>query len=226
MTKIEILILLRKIAYGTEFLAAATGLFFVYKNQINGLLKWFPAFLTYVFLNDIIGLNTKHLFSNSNNLILYNISTIVTFVFLFSIYYQYSKEKKNKRLIAIFLISYIISLFIYGFIENYLIQLQSIPFLLGSSLLMISIILYYAELLKEELLKNRSKDLLIWIGAGILIYYIGIIPFRLVRDYYAKLDDYSILFILNGIFTILMNICFIVGFIIVNKKSIKKKTPR
>jgi len=165
-----------------------------------------------------MGLYTKHLFPNNNNLILYNISTTITFIFLFYIYHQYIKEKTSKRAILLFQISYIIVLLASSFYENYLTQLQSIPFLLGALLLMISIIFYYTELLRSEQSGQISKDLLFWISAGLLIYYIGKIPFRIVRDYYANLKDYSILFILNIIFTIIMNSCFIIGFLVRKNK--------
>ncbi len=215
---LELLILLRRIAFGTECIAAVTGLFFLFNHRIKGALKWFPVFLTYIFLNDLIGLKIKPLFPDANNLILYNISTTITFIFIFYIYYQYCKTRTNKRLILFFLSLYISILFIGGWIENYLYQLQSIPFLLGALLLMASIIFYYIELLKTEQTREITKDLLFWISAGLLIYYIGKIPFRVVRDYYASISSYSILFILNSILTIIMNGCFIIGFIM-NKRT-------
>ncbi len=221
VNEVELLIVLRKIAFGSECIAAITGLFFLFSYRTKGLLKWFSIFLIYIFINDIIGYNTRHLFPNSNNLILYNISTTLTFLFLFFIYYQYTKEKTSKRFILYFMALYIITLFISGFYENYLNQLQSIPFLLGAFLLMTSIIFYYAELLKSEQVQEITKDLLFWISVGLLIYYIGKIPFRMVRDYYANHNDFSTLFILNSIFTIIMNSCFITGFL-THRKTVSR----
>lgn len=217
--KIELLIVLRKVAFGSECIAALIGLFFLFSYKAKGLLKWFSIFLIYIFINDIIGYNTRHWFPNSNNLILYNISTSITFLFLFFIYHQYTKEKTSKHFIMYFTILYIITLFISGSYENYLNQLQSIPFLLGAFLLMTSIIFYFAELLKSEQIQESTKDLLFWISVGLLIYYVGKMPFRIVRDYYANHNDFSTLFILNSIFTIIMNGCFITGFLI-HKKTV------
>ncbi len=219
VNKIELLILLRKIAFGTECIAAVIGLFFLYTHRIKGILKWFPVFLTYIFINDLIGFNTRHLFPNSNNLILYNISTTLTFTFLFFVYYKSSKEKTDQRFTLFSLSLYTITLLICGFYEDYMTQLQSTPFLLGASLLMLIIIFYYGKLIKSEQSQEVSNDLLFWISAGLLIYYIGKIPFRIVRDYYANLSNLSILFILNSILTIIMNICFIIGFIMNKKKN-------
>ncbi|WP_106791936.1 hypothetical protein [Aquimarina sp. Aq78] len=215
--KIELLIVLRKVAFGSECIAALIGLFFLFTYKTKGLLKWFSIFLIYIFINDIIGYNTRHWFPNSNNLILYNISTSLTFLFLFFMYHQHIKEKTSKHFIMYFMIFYIITLFISGFYENYLNQLQSIPFLLGAFLLMTSIIFYYAELLKSEQIQESTKDFLFWISVGLLIYYVGKMPFRIVRDYYANHNDSSALFILNSIFTIIMNSCFITGFLIHRK---------
>jgi len=80
------------------------------------------------------------------------------------------------------------------------------------------IIRYYSEFLKTEKIHDVSRDLLFWISIGFLIYYIGKTPFRVVRDYYANQNNRSILFILNVLLTIIMNSCFIVGFIS-NKKN-------
>ncbi len=219
MNTIEIVTVLRNIAYGIECAAAVTGLFFLLVKGIPGPLKWFPIFLTYIFLNDIIGFSVRHLFPNSNNLILYNISTTITFIFYFLIYYTYIKEKTEKNYSIRFLILYIITLIFSGFFENYLNQLQSIPFLLGAVLLMVNIILYYVDILKAEQPQEVAKNLLFWISAGLLIYYVGKIPFRIVRAYYANQNTGSILFILNIILTIVMNTFFIVGFIASSKRK-------
>ncbi|PKV49380.1 hypothetical protein ATE84_1402 [Aquimarina sp. MAR_2010_214] len=222
-SNLELLILLRKIAFGIQCIAALTGLFFLFTYKINGLLKWFSIFLIYIFINDIIAYNTRHWFPNSNNLILYNISTTSTFLFLFFIYHWHTKEKTSKRFIKYFITLYIITLFICGFYENYLVQLQSIPFLLGAFLLMISIIFYYAELLKSEQMQEIKKEFLFWISAGLLIYYMGITPFSIVRNYYASQNEPSIIFILNSILSIIMNSCFIAGFLF-HKKTISHST--
>jgi membrane-associated HD superfamily phosphohydrolase len=221
LNKIELLILLREIAYGSECIAALTGLFFLFKYKVKGLVKWFAVFLTYIFINDITSYNIRHWLPNSNNLILYNISTTLTFLFLFFVYHKHIKEKTSKRFIVYFMIFYVITLFISGFYENYLVQLQSIPFLLGAFLLMTSIILYYTELLKSEQIEESTKDFLFWISVGLLIYYVGKMPFRIVRDYYASHNDSSTLFILNSIFTTIMNSCFIVGFLM-HRKTVSR----
>ncbi|WP_025666912.1 hypothetical protein [Aquimarina megaterium] len=225
VTKIELLIVLRKIAFGSECIAALTGVFFLFNYKIKGVLKWFSIFLIYIFINDIIGYNTRHWFPNSNNLIVYNISTTLTFLFLFFMYHQYIKEKTSKRFIKYFMVLYLVTLFISGFYENYLVQLQSIPFLLGAFLLMTSIIFYYAELLKSEQIQESTKDFLFWISVGLLIYYVGKMPFRIVRDYYANHNNFSTLFILNSIFTIIMNSCFIIGFLI-HRKTVSDRYSR
>ncbi|WP_271767295.1 hypothetical protein [Aquimarina algiphila] len=117
------------------------------------------------------------------------------------------------------MIFYSIVFFIGGFYTNYLNQLQSAPFILGSFLLLITIIIYFTELLKTDQIIEITKDLLSWISGGLLMYYVGITPFRIVREYYATQSDSLVLFLITIILTIIMNTCFIIGFIISSKSN-------
>ena len=57
------------------------------------------------------------------------------------------------------------------------------------------------------------KILLFWISTGVLIYYCGNIPYKIVRSYASNLRDVPIEFLVLCILTIVMNLCFIIGFV-------------
>lgn len=214
MDKVEILRLLRNIGFIAEFSAALVGIIWCLKiRKFQGIIKWFPIFLLYIFLNDLIGINTKTFFPNNNNLIIFNISTSITFLYYFFLYGKFIKNKNQKKMILVLTIIYLTSLLINGFFENYLVEYQSIPYIIGASFILINVTLYFIQLLNSEEVLTTKHNLLFWVSVGLLIYYIGNIPFRIVRNYYANLADLTILFSLNFALTIIMNVFFIIGFI-------------
>ena len=117
------------------------------------------------------------------------------------------------------LITYLVSFFINGFFENYLYEFQSIPYIIAALFTIITILLYFREILNSEKVLYTNKNLLFWIGIGLLLYFVGNIPFRILRNYYEYLTDATILFLINFTLTIVMNTCFIIGFIWSDKKQ-------
>jgi len=120
----------------------------------------------------------------------------------------------------VFIALYLISLIINGFYEDYLIQFQTVPYIVAAGFMIITITLYFTELLNSVKVLNTYKNLLFWISIGLLIFFVGNIPFRIVRNYYADQTDITILFLINITLTIIMNLCFIIGFIWSDKKQL------
>ncbi|MFC5048776.1 hypothetical protein [Aquimarina hainanensis] len=214
----EFLISLLNIGTFIQFVSAIFSSFYFYKYK-NSILKFFSFLLWYTFLNELLGIFIADFISRFNALI-YNIYHIINFLFLFIIYKKTIKNIKLKQYIKYFLLIYLIAFFINGFYENYLIEFQTIPHIIGASLMLITIGFYFVELLNSEKVLNINRYLLFWISVGLLIFFVGNIPFRVVRNYYADLPGISILFLINIVLTIIMNICFIIGFICSSKKQL------
>ncbi|WP_298541746.1 hypothetical protein [uncultured Aquimarina sp.] len=213
----EIINLLIKFCVGFEVLAAIIGTIFFYKYKDAKFLRYFIFFIWYVAFNELTGLYIK--LDGGINAIIHNIYNAVNFTFFLLLYRHYFKNKKNKKLALYFGIIYLSSFIINGFFENYMIEYQRLPYILGALFLVISILLYFFEILNSEQVLHAKKNLLIWISFGLLIYFVGNLPFRILRNYYEELTDATVLLLVNITLTVIMNTCFIIGFIWSDKKQ-------
>ncbi|MBW1294731.1 hypothetical protein [Aquimarina litoralis] len=213
----EIINLLIKFCVGFEVLAAIIGTIFYFKYKNTKFLKYFIFFIWYVAFNELVGLYIK--LNEGVNAIIHNIYNLVNFTFFLLLYRYYFKNKKNKKLAFYFCIIYLSSFVINGFFENYMSEYQRLPYILGALFLVITILLYFFEILNSEQVLHAKKNLLIWISFGLLIYFVGNLPFRILRNYYAELTDATVLFLVNITLTVVMNTCFIIGFIWSDKKQ-------
>ncbi len=217
MNYVDIYKTLRDSGIILEIVTALIAVVF-YQKYKTTRLKYILFLLLYIAINEVIGSYIREKITNYNAL-LYNIYNVIYFIYLFLLYRKYVIKLKYKKYISIFIICYLISFVFNGFRENYFIEFQSFPYILASSFIILSIIFYFIEILNSERVLNIKKNLLFWISVGLLLYHVGIIPFRIVRNYYSSATELSILFMINVILTILMNICFIIGFIWSDKKQ-------
>ncbi|MDH7445442.1 hypothetical protein [Aquimarina sp. 2201CG14-23] len=206
-----------KICIGFEVFTAIVGTIFFYKYKDAKFLRYFIFFIWYVATNELVGLYIK--LDSGVNAIIYNIYNAVNFTFFLLLYRYYFKNEKNKKLALYFSIIYLSSFVINGFFENYLSEYQRFPYILGALFLVITILLYFFEILNSEKVLNAKKNLLIWISVGLLMYFVGNLPFRILRNYYQELTDATVLFLVNITLTVIMNTCFIIGFIWSDKKQ-------
>ena len=217
MNYVDIYKTLRDFGIILEIVTAIVAIIFYEKYKATRL-KYILFLLLYIAINEIVGTYIREKITNYNA-VLYNIFNVIYFTYLLSLYRKYVINSKYKAYISVFLICYLVSFILNGFRENYLKEFQSIPYILASSFIIMSVIFYFIEILNSERVLNIKKNLLFWISVGLLLYHVGIIPFRIVRNYYSSTTDLSILFMINVILTILMNICFIIGFIWSDRKQ-------
>ena len=208
---------LRYVGLFAEFAAATFGTIYFFKYR-NTTIQYFLILLWYVFINDTLGMYLRENITDYNAL-LYNIYYVVNFSYLFLLYRKYISRKTQKKCIAYFLAIYLTIVFINGFYENYITHFQSIPYIIAACLLVITIVFYFIEMLNSEKVLSAKTNLLFWISVGLLLYFVGNIPFRILRNYYEQLTDATVLFLVNFTLTVVMNTCFIIGFIWSDKKQ-------
>ncbi len=213
----EFLNVLMKIGIGVEILAAifATIYYYKYKNTI--FLKYFIYLLWYVVINELLGYYIRSL--DLKNAIIHNVYNVINFTYLLLLYRYNFKNKRNKKAASFFITVYILAFLINGFFENYLIEHQRLPYIISALFLVITILLYFFEILNSEQVLHAKKNLLIWISFGLLIYFVGNLPFRILRNYYLELTDATVHFLVMFTLTVIMNFCFIIGFIWSDKKQ-------
>ncbi len=218
--KREHLLIILYAAILIELITAIIGTLY-YKKYKGTKLKYFVFYLWYTAINEIVvGIYLKRYLKIEWGDLLYNIYYIISFVYLFILYRNYLNSKRNKNVVVTFVISYSVFLIVNGFYQNYIYELQILPYIAASGFLVITIFLYFFEILNSEKVLNVKKNLLFWISIGLVLYHIGNIPFRILRNYYTDWTDVTVSFLLGVFLTITMNICFIIGFIWSNRKQL------
>ncbi len=202
-----------------ELLCAITGSIYYYKYK-DSILKYFLIYLWVVVFLEYTGYISREYFDQQNNGLIFNIYFFLSYTYISSLYLRIIKEPKKKRAIYLFFIIYIVSIITGGVYENYVTDFQSIAFITASVLIVLQVAFYFIELLNSERVLHVKKNLFFWISIGLLIFYIGNIPFRITINYYADLGGFNYLFSINYLLIILLNSCYIIGFIWSNKKQL------
>lgn len=208
----ELLLTLREIGSTLTFITAIIGTIFYYKYK-HTFLKYFLILLWYIALNEIIGRFLHERSILRNNVILYNVYLLINFSFLLVLFKTYVKKTNHKKWILAFLITYITSISIDVFLKDYFLEIQIIPFIIGGIFIIISIFFYFLEILNTNKVLYVSKNLLFWISVGLLLYFAGKIPIRIIRNYWKEILYFNETRVVEFILGIIMNICFIIGFI-------------
>ena len=194
-----------------ELLVAIIGTLYFYKYK-HEFLKYFLIILWYTAFNEFFGFLLGRM-GFSTNYIIYNIFHFINFSFLFLLFNSCLKIKSHKKWTKLFLAIYVLSFFINMFFQNYLYQIQTIPYLIASVFLITSIVFYFSEILNTNEVLFIKTNLMFWISVGYLLYLAGNIPIRVVRNYLFELVDLQNVLEISSILSIVMNFCFILGFI-------------
>ena len=195
-----------------ELISAIIGTIYFYKYK-HSFLKYFLIILWYTAINEFTCYFLKKYGIVTNNLIIYNIFHLINFSFLFLLFNRFLKLEKHKHLTRVFLIIYVASFFLNMIIENYLENVQTIPFFIASVLLIVSIVFYFSKLLKSNEVLAVRTNILFWISVGYLLYLSGNLPVRVIRNYYVEEVKLEYILEFSSILSIILNICFIIGFI-------------
>lgn len=194
-----------------ELIAIIIG-FVHYHKYKHTLLKYFLWFLCYGFLSEMIGFLVSYVFKQ-NNVIVFNIYTLVQYEFFLWLFYRHFKTAQYKILtksVMLFVgFSFIINSI---FFQDILNTFQSYSLLLGGFFLIITIILFFTELLNSDVILMVKNLLIFWVAVGILLFQLGLIPVFIATKYinYSNGNTYGyILLILNFI----TSLCYSLGFI-------------
>ncbi|PIR12587.1 MAG: hypothetical protein COV50_08245 [Flavobacteriales bacterium CG11_big_fil_rev_8_21_14_0_20_35_7] len=152
-------------------------------------------------------------FFKQNNVIIFNIYTLVQYEFFLWLFYKHFKTVQYKILtksIGLFTgFSFIINSI---FFQDIFTTFQSYSLLLGGFFLIITIILFFTELLNSDVILMVKNLLIFWVAVGILLFQLGLIPVFIATKYinYSNGNTYGyILLILNFI----TSLCYSLGFI-------------
>ncbi len=219
-----------------ELIAALTGSIYLNKHREDISSRYFVWFLWFTVIVEKLGLMKRliqefDLFSFLDNTFLvkpnywiYNpyllISVIFyTWYFIFNINSK-SIKKKLAILSVFYFVSSIISFFLVKgqFFKSY----STYCLILGSLLILLSVLLYFFEVFKSDIILNFNKSIPFYISIGTLIFHLTVTPLLIYSKYYITSLNPEFVKIYTNILTganIIMYTCYSFGFIVCFRKN-------
>lgn len=200
-----------------------------YRNYFDTPLKYFPVYLMYTFLTELLGyfISTHDSFQffsderyNWHNVIIYNIYSVITFLFFYHIYWQMLKVEKHRNWVKY---GAIVSMSVYAaslfFQDPFHMNLYYAD-LVASMVLLANIGLYFKEKKSEGFSVYPLKDnLMFWISLGLAVFHI-FFPYLFLIAYEAPeiWAEYQLRQVLK-VLILFMYGTFMLGFIISKRKA-------
>jgi len=178
-------------------------------------IKLFLIFIAYSLLTEIsafiigvlLRINTFPIFNTWN--------LVNHFFYLFFFLHLLQNSLKRKIVIFIIGIYAVFTAVVIAFYVDFLSKFLSINSVIGSILIVISIMIYFSELLQSDEILNLKKSIYFWISLGVLLFNIGFIPVYIIAEFIVFGGVFKIItFLLN----LLMISCFVTGFIVSKKE--------
>ncbi|AWH74206.1 hypothetical protein DCS32_08535 [Dokdonia sp. Dokd-P16] len=169
----------------SEFIAAMFASIYFYKYQ-NTKLKLLLIIMWYIPINEVLG---QYLFARTETgYLLYNLYRIIvpaSFVYLISTQISDSLRKKIVFALSAFcFLTFLISIYF----SNPLKEFSKTTFTIFTIAVLISLLIYFIELLKSDKVLNMSKNLFLWIALGFLIFFISFPVILLAREFVSDGD--------------------------------------
>ncbi len=152
----------------------------------------------------------------------YNIYLLLSFNFFLYYFSSFLKRNSMRKIFNILIVSFLFSGLINLslsdiFFNGYSIYTQVI----GTLLILFSIILFYFDLLKSDQIISLKKILPVYISIGVLVYILIGTPLGIYSEYFTSENDLYVK--LKGFMLVAINIFmytfFIIGFLVCAKKN-------
>ena len=187
-----------------------------YKKYNHNLqLQAWLFFLIYSFITEI----TAKWFIVSFNIRaieIYNTWWLVNSFFYMLFFLTKVKQKLKRKVIQGFIAVFCIYIFIsLLFFKNYSSVYLVDSWIIGQLLVVLTIMMYYTELLKSDAILNVRYSLFFWISIGALIFNIGILPVFVISELIKFQGIFN--YIILGL-NMILSLCFIIGFIVSKKE--------
>lgn len=182
-------------------------------------LKFLPVLLMYTLLNEILGgmiwfheefsLFLHELFVN-NNWMIYNIYNLIFFLYFYYVYWCYLKERWMKQGLLLGAVVLIIISVVNAYDYNFYYEPQVYAYFTGAIVLLAAIGFYAFRLQTVYKKWFMTHDLLSWISLGMLIFFTGYLPIKMLRHF--RISDPLAWRRIHLLLIVIMYVCFIIGF--------------
>ncbi len=170
----------------SEFTAAIFATIFYYKYR-NSKLKLLLFILWYIPINEMLG---QYVFARTGTgYFLYNLyEIIVTAGLIFLIGTQITQRSRKRFvyiLFALSIVGYTISLYFFNPFKEF----STINFTLLTIAVLISLLVYFIDLLKSDRVLKMSRNLFLWVALGFLIFFIAFPVILLAREFISNANE-------------------------------------
>lgn len=207
-------------------LYAITWVFSIVKlpKYFDSILKYLPIIIGYTLFTEILGALMYNIedftfFSedkySSYTLLIYNIYDLIFFPFFYYVYWKSLSDDKIKKIIRYGGILFILVIVVNSFMVDPLKYELWYAYVVGSVLLMFSILAYLHSLRPKSTFHGLSTNLLVWVSIGLLIFHLGYLPITIFKNAHLDLTirDYANVRTIHISLILIMYSCFLIGFI-------------
>jgi len=205
-----------------------------YRSYYDTALKFLPIIFFYTFLSEFLGLLIRdygfNLLNNEfyagNNSLSANIYHIVFYLFFFSIYYFFLERRRDKKIVVAWIVIFVIASLYNIYKDSFLTLGQVYAYVAGGIGIIFCCALYFIQ---NKILKGKwciKRDLLSWISLGLLVFYVVYIPIKIMKHYWALIGEFSNPWSRRIHLSVLifMYVCFIIGFVKMDRNLLKRKS--
>ncbi len=218
-----------------ELLAALAGSYFILKTKPKTRDRYLVLYLWITFIVEVIGAYAPIAYFTEykyfafvedtpfrRNHWLYNLYTLYSYLFLSCYFILQLRNKKWKLILNVILVLFGISALLNLIFSGvYFDGEAQFTLLIGTLILVISIILFYFELLQSDLILQLKKFLPMYISVGILVFSLCVTPVDIFSKYF-NVENTVYVDLRNNVFlytNIFMYSMFTIGFIICSRKT-------
>lgn len=193
--------------------AIASSLVFFQKNKVSKFWYFFPFFLFAAFGVEYTGIGMAY--KGESNTTLYNIFTVIEFVFYFWMFSYFIHNTAVKAILRHLLWVYPLLFLINKCYIQTGEQFHTITASLGSILIILCTVYYFYELFKAKKVIDLLHEPAFWISSGLLFFYSCVFPLNSLSSVVEKFSTtamHNLLILLSWV-NILLYSSFIVAFL-------------
>lgn len=153
-------------------------------------LRWLPVLLMYTLLTETLGLIIRlnpdfsivfrEVYYN-NNWLIFNVYSLLFFLYFYFVYSRYLKGKGAQVLLRYGGLAYGVAALLNGILDDFQTQSQVYAYGVGALVLMGSALAYLRQELEAGGPIPVGRNLLVWISAGIFLFYLGYTPIKYLK---------------------------------------------
>ena len=206
-----------------ELIACIAGFLFWEKIR-HSYWRWFPVYLTVIFLTELVGEYTVYVNNNVDlNVAIYKYWGIpIQFFFFYWLFHKKSIRRRNHRWPLYAAATYFLWLLsdifswpgvLYTNISKF--RFLATSYAIGTVLLLVLTLMYLVNFVKSEERISFRSDMMFAVAFGLLVFYMLSMPFDMLRTtlYYNYKEIFYIYWHIQYILDYLMYIMFAIAFI-------------